>query len=119
MCLLGCTETVTLVRHVQDADGDSYTQETIQGVSWFEKTGSALSAANGEAPHTEVTVRIPAEVCPVQLPKPGDYMVKGVLTLPPMASPTPRTLADWNAFRIATVGDNRRVCLPHVVVKSA
>lgn len=119
MRLLGCTETVTLVRHVQAADGDSYIQETIRGVSWFEKTGSALSAANGEAPHTEVTVRIPAEVCPEDLPAPGDYLVKGNLILPPRITLTPSALKGRDSFRIATVGDNRRVCLPHVVVKSA
>lgn len=117
MRLLGCTETVTLVRHMQTPDGDSYRCETIQGVSWFEQAGSALSASNGEVPHTEVTVRIPADVCPKQLPAPGDYLVKG--TVPGGTKPTPANLSIRDSFRINTVGDNRRVCLPHVVVKSA
>ena len=117
MRLLGCTETVTLVRHVQESDSDSYTKEVIQGVSWFEKSGDAISAANGEAPHTEVTVRIPAENCPEELPKAGDYMVRG--TIPSSQKPIiPAALKEHDAFRIASVGDNRRVCLPHVVVKS-
>lgn len=119
MRLLGCTETVTLVRHVQDTGGDSYTKETIQGVSWFEKAGSGLSAANGEGPRTGVTVCIPAEVCPEDLPAPGDYLVKGNLTIPPRVKLTPSVLAGYDSFRIAKVGDNRRVCLPHVVVMSA
>lgn len=117
MQLLGCTETVTLVRHVQDANGDSYIRETIHGVSWFEKSGASLSASAGEAPHTEITVRIPAEVCPDPLPKPGDYLIKG--TGPAGILLKPADFGGYDAFRIAAVGDNRRVCLPHVVVKSA
>ena len=117
MRLLGCTETVTLVRHVQTADSDRYTKVVIQGVSWFEKSGSALSAANGEAPHTEVIVRIPAENCPAEPPQPGDYMVKG--TIPVLQPWDPMFLKSYDSFRIASVGDNRRVCLPHVVVKSS
>lgn len=116
MRLLGCTETVTLVRHVQESDSDSYTKEVIQGVSWFEKSGDAISATNGEAPHTEVTVRIPAENCPEELPKAGDYMVRG--TFPGGVLVIPKYLPARKSFRIATVGDNRRVCLPHVVVMS-
>ncbi len=116
MKLLGCTETVTLIRHVQTHDGDSYTAEVMEGVSWFEKAGSVLSASNGEAPRTEVTVRIPAERCPETIPKAGDYLLKG--TLPAGTVLTPSVLKGLDAFRVATVGDNRRVGLQHVVVKS-
>lgn len=117
MRLLGCTETVTLVRHRQYPEGDFYGKEVIEHASWFEKSGSGLTAENGEAPYTEVTVRIPAENCPEELPKAGDYMVRGTIPSSPK-SITPAALKEHDAFRIAAVGDNRRVCLPHVVVKS-
>ena len=117
MRLLGCTETVTLVRHMQIPEGDFYIKEVIENASWFEKSGSGLTVKNGEAPHTEVTVRIPAEYCPEELPKAGDYMVKGTIPSSPKLI-TLATLKQYDAFRIASVDDNRRVCLPHVAVIS-
>ena len=120
MRLLACTETVTLVRHVQNPDGDSYERETIHGCSWHEKTGGSLSAS-GEQPNASVIVRIPADVAPVQLPAIGDYLIKG--NLPPRTQVDPGNLARLNAylprlnaFRISKVGNNLRKPLPHVVV---
>ena len=114
MRLLACNETVTVVRHVQTGSSDLYTCEVIVGVSWFSKRG-AVASASGEAPTTDVTVRIPADVCPEQLPSKGDMMVRGVLA----SYEDRRSLKDLEAFRIAYVGDNRRTrILPHVVVKS-
>lgn len=113
--LLACDEHVILVRHVQTHDGDSYTREEIDGVSWFEKIGDSLSS-NGETPSAQIIVRIPADVCPETLPAEGDFLVKGFL--PPRFQFNPRNLAKVNCFRIATVGNNLRCFLPHVVVKS-
>lgn len=113
--LLACTETITLVRHVQTHGADSYTKEYITGASWFEKTGDALSS-NGETPSAQIIVRIPADVCPEDLPAEGDFVVKG--RLPPRFEFNPKNLAVVNCFRIATVGNNLRCFLPHVVVKS-
>lgn len=110
---LACTETVTLVRHVQTPDGDSYEKETIHGVSWYEKTGCTLSSA-GEQPDASVIVRIPADAAPAELPALGDYLIKG--QLPPRISIDRGSLAQLNAFRISKVGNNLREHLPHVVV---
>lgn len=114
--LLACDEDVTLVRHVKTPTADLYTCEVIRGVSWFEKSGAALDASNGEKPSTQTIVRIPKNVCPAQLPASGDYIVRGALSA---ASITRAALDAMDAFRVATVGDNRRVFLHHVVVKSA
>ena len=114
MRLLACTETVTVVRHEQTGSSDDYTCEVIVGVSWFSKRGSVASAS-GEAPTTEVVVRIPADVVPEVLPAKGDLLVHGVLG----AYEGRSSLKDMECFRIAYVGDNRRTkLLPHVVVKS-
>lgn len=113
--MLACTETVTLVRQVSTAEGDSYSCQVIEGVSWFEKTGSALSAAKGEAPAVSVVVRIPEAAAPEPLPQAGDYMVKGTVD----AVADRKALDGLDGFRIAAVGDNRRLHKRrHVVVKS-
>lgn len=114
MQLLACTETVTIVRHERTGSSDFYTCEVIVGVSWFSKRG-ATASASGEAPATEVTVRIPEEHVPNELPKKGDLLVHGVLG----SYEGRESLKDLEAFRVAYVGDNRRArLLPHVVVKS-
>ncbi len=112
--MLACTEIVTLVRQVSTAEGDSYSCQVINGVSWFEKTGSTLSAANGEAPTVSVVVRIPEAAVPEPLPQAGDYMVKGVVA----AVADRKALDGLDGFRIAAVGDNRRLHKRrHVVVR--
>lgn len=114
MRLLACTETVTLVRHEQTASNDVYTCEVIVGVSWSSKRGGVASVS-GETPAVETIVRIPADVCPEQLPAKGDMMVRGVLA----SYEDRKSLKDLETFRVAYVGDNRRTrLLPHVVVKS-
>lgn len=109
-----CNETVTVVRHQALPDGDVYTCEVIVGVSWFSKRG-ATASADGETPTVETVVRIPAEVCPEQLPAKGDLLVRGVLG----AYTGRESVKGMESFRVALVGDNRRArLLPHVVVKS-
>ena len=112
--MLACTETVTLVRHVKTAEGDSYTCEIIVGVSWFEKHG-ALVSSKGEAPENVVLVRIPARLVPEPLPEAGDHLVRGAIG----GCSGLKDLAELECFRIAKVGDNRRGrLLPHVVCRS-
>ena len=111
--MLACNETVTLVRHQQTADADTYSCHVIVGVSWFGKAGSVLSN-DGEQPSTSVTVRIPERLAPDTLPKAGDYMIRGVLG----SCPSLKALDGLEGFRVDYVGDNRRLsCLRHVVVK--
>ena len=113
--MLGCTETITIVRHVQGLNDDSYTCEAIVGVSWHGKCGDALSTQNGEMQQSEYTVRIPASFVPEELPKAGDILVRGVLG----AYTGRKCLEGREWFRVSLVGDNRRGRLrPHVVVKN-
>lgn len=114
MRLLACTETVTLVRHRKNADADWYECEAIVGVSWFAKAGSN-PGPNGETPTAELSVRIPADLVPDELPKPGDLLVHGALGT---YDGNRRELAELEYYQIKTVGDNRRsALLPHVVLK--
>ena len=46
---LACTELVTLVHHVKTADSDSYVCYPIQGVSWYAKTETAVTADGAKA----------------------------------------------------------------------
>lgn len=113
--MLACNVTVTLIRHLRSGDEDSYSCHVIEGVSWYEEAGSTLAVV-GEKPAATVTVRIPAAIAPNPLPGAGDYLVKGVVA----SCPDRKALNAMNGFRIAFVGDNRRLKhLRHVVVKSA
>ena len=49
--MLMCNETVTLVRHIRETDGDRYEGTVLNGVSWHAKsavteTAKGLTAAN-------------------------------------------------------------------------
>lgn len=46
---LACTELVTLVHHVKTAASDSYVCYPIQGVSWYAKTETAVTADGAKA----------------------------------------------------------------------
>lgn len=113
--MLLCNETVTIVRHVQERNADSYPCEAVVGVSWYGKRGDAPNVRDGEAQQSEYTVRIPAALVPEELPKAGDILVRGVL-----AEYTGRKCLEGREwFRVSLVGDNRRGrLLPHVVVKN-
>lgn len=113
--MLVCNETVTLVRHVPERDGDRYECEVVVGVSWFGKRGDQPSAQSGEAPRSEYTVRIPAGLAPQVLPKAGDIAVRGILA----EYTDKKCLEGREWFRVSYVGDNRRGrFLPHLVVKN-
>ncbi len=110
-----CNETVTLVRHIAEANADCYECEVIVGVSWFGKRGSVPVQGGGITPRDEYTVRIPEELVPEIPPKDGDLLVRGVLG----AYDGKRSLTGREYFRISYVGDNRRgVFLRHLVVKN-
>ena len=112
--MLCCNETVTLVRHFAERDGDRYECEVIVGVSWYGRRGS-VPTGDGFEPRDEYTVRIPAQRVPEPLPKADDYLVRGILA----KYTGRRCLEGREHFRITFVGDNRRGrFLPHVVVKN-
>ena len=111
--MFACTDTITIVRHVQTRKDDRYECEVVVGVSWHGKQGDSPDA-HGEAPKKQYTVRIPAELAPEKLPKSGDLIVRGIL-----AEFDKAALKEREYFRVSSVGDNRRGrFLPHIVLKN-
>lgn len=108
---LACDEIVTLVHHVKTADADSYVCYPIRGVSWYEKTETAVSTDGAKAVNV-YKVRIPEAVLPSCLPEKLDYLVKGEIS----GVLKPADLKGSNFFQITAVSDNRRGALPHVAV---
>lgn len=116
LLMLACNETVTIIHKESDAIGGNYICTVVNGVSWYGKYGSVLSA-DGASPRAEYTVRIPARSMPQAIPQEGDLIVHGAVT------DYCGKRSDLNAyeyFRAGFVGDNRRSAhLTHWVVKSA
>lgn len=101
-----CNQTVTLIHHVKEKDGDSYTCKAYGCASWFEKRGISTSG-DGAAPSNTYEVRIMTQ--DDVSPSVGDYVVLG--TVENVA--TPSDLAKHDHFRVTAVGDNRRGKLAH------
>ena len=103
--MIGCNETITLIKHITGDDTDTYTCTVIERASWFSKTVISTSA-DGAKPSNTYEVRIYGNVN--ISPKPGDYIARGVVV-------SVNKPADIKAdhFRITSVGDNRRGGLPH------
>lgn len=113
--MLLCNETVTIVRHIAEANADRYECAVIVGVSWFGKRGDAPSASGGDAPKDAFTVRIPEALVPMVTPREGDILVRGILA----EYTGKKCLKDREWFRVSSVGDNRRgVFIRHLVVKN-
>ena len=77
--MLACNETVTIIHKESDAIGGKYICTVVNGVSWYGKYGSVLSA-DGASPRAEYTVRIPARSMPQAIPQEGDLIVHGAVT---------------------------------------
>jgi hypothetical protein len=113
--MLSFNRTVTLVHHDQLPDADIYRCTVIPGCSWHGNESIAPSAAGGDAPRMQYTVRIPERRVPATLPQCGDYMVYGTMT----ACSGPDDLNKRLHFRISQVSDNRRGrTLRHVAVRN-
>ena len=112
--MLMCNETVTLIRHIKTADGDSYEPIIITGASWFGKFKLTPGDASANAA-TEITVRVPAEQMPGGIiPRTGDYMARGAVSVY-----TLEEIGKTESFEILSVGDNRRGRLKHWRVSGA
>lgn len=107
--MLACTETITLVR----CDSKSYTQWTIEGVSWYDRHPAQMDAT-GMVYGADIRIRIPADRV-TEMPRPGDIVILGEAG----AISGPADIDKYNHARVMTVGDNRRGRLPHVVVMAS
>lgn len=114
--MLGCTETVTLVRHLREDDGDRYECVPIPGASWFRKTAIAVSP-EGAKPVSTCVCRIPEGVLAKgAAPAVGDFLVHGPVAA---VSRPPVDFRDLDYMQITSVGDNRRGRLGHWRVDGA
>ena len=96
-------DTVTLVRFM---DGNCFCT-VMEGASWHDE-----NAITPEGRHVgTVRVRIPEEFI-IELPRPGDWMVRGELREAEHLG----EVTDHRCIRIRTVRDNRRGRLRHVSV---
>ncbi len=104
--MLACDQTITLVQHIAEENGDVYKCVTVDGASWFSKTVITTSGDGAKPANTyEVRVLTGADLAP----SPGDYVVRGVVK----SITKPADLKGAEYFRITSVGDNRRGSLPH------
>ncbi len=113
-----CDESVTLIRHIRDIDGDRYEPVILRGVSWYGKLRISPSES-GAAAVNEITVRVPKEVMPEGIaPEVGDYLAREEID-----SNTELDFEKVSAlkelFEVLSVGDNRRGHLPHWRISGA
>ena len=104
--MIACDQTITLVHHIAEENGDAYSCTVLDGASWYSKTVITTSGDGAKPANTyEVRVFGTANISPV----PGDYVVKGIVK----SVTKPADLKAVEYFRITSVGDNRRGSLPH------
>ena len=117
MPVLMCNETITLIKHIRDVDGDQYEPIVITGVSWFGKFRISPSES-GASSVNEITVRIPVEAMPKGVtPETGDYVARGAVESAELDFETVSALPD--VFEVLSVGDNRRGRLKHWRISGA
>lgn len=105
--MLGCDQTITLVKHIKDNDGDIYECYTFEDASWFAKT-TITTSGDGAKPANSYEVRIFGDLLGV-VPSLGDYCVKGKVG----NITKPADLKGFEHFRITSLGSNMRPPLPH------
>jgi hypothetical protein len=106
--MLACTETVTLIHHIAEDNGDKYVCFPVYNkASWFAKITIATSA-DGAKPVNTYDVRI-MDALEGKIPELGDYCVKGIVE----HVTKPADLKGLEYFRITAIGKNFRSVLPH------
>lgn len=105
--MLGCTETITLVHHISEDDGDRYVCFSVNNASWFSKITIATTA-DGAKPVNTFDVRI-MDALEGHIPELGDFCVHGVVE----HVSKPSDLKGVEHFRITAIGKNYRGTLPH------
>lgn len=117
--MLLCNETVTLIRHIAEKQGDSFTCTAICGVSWHGRTvikPPSQMGNNGVELENVIRVRIPEAHMPDGLRiQTGDYLVRGVLE----SVNSLRDLQKYEFMKALAVTDNRRGRLRHWAVSGA
>lgn len=105
--MLGCDQTITLVKHIKTDDGDTYECYVVENASWFAKT-TITTSGDGAKPANSYEVRIMGELLGF-VPALGDYCVKGTVG----NITKPADLKGVEHFRITSLASNLRAPLPH------
>lgn len=117
--MLLCNETVTLVRHIAEKQGDFFTCTAISGVSWHGRTvirPPSQMGSNGVELANVIQVCIPEAHMPDGLRvQTGDYLVRGALE----SVSSLRDLQNYAFMKVLAVTDNRRGRLRHWAVSGA
>lgn len=104
--MLMCNETVTLIHHIKDVDGDTYTCTVYECASWYKKRTISTSE-KGASPSNTYDARIMTnEDIAAEL---GDYVAFGIVK----EVTKPSDIKDLDCFRITAISDNRRGMLKH------
>lgn len=105
--MIGCDQTITIVRHIIGESDDTYTCHTVNNASWFAKT-TINTSADGAKPANSYDVRV-FDTLAGHEPKEGDYCVKGII----QNVTKPADLKNTEHFRITSKGYNQRSPLAH------
>ena len=106
--MIGCTETITLVRHVLDDEDDRYICHTVKNnASWFAKT-TITTSGDGAKPSNTYDIRV-FDALTGSEPAEGDFCVRGEIN----SVTAPADLKETEHFRITAIGHNVRCPLPH------
>lgn len=115
--MVQCTETVTLVQCIREDNSERYACYRITGASWYGK-GITVPTSNGANIQNTYKTRIPKACMPEGAqPKPGDYLIRGVLENTVQRAPSDFDTREY--FLVSAVGDNRRGRLAHWAVSGA
>lgn len=105
--MLACDQTITLVKHIAAADGDSYSCRIVDHASWYSRV-SIVTSGDGAKPVNTYEVRIMSAL-EGAAPELGDYCVHGEVS----GVKKPADLKEREYFRITAIGKNLRGNLPH------
>lgn len=108
--MLACGKTVTLVRHVDEMDGDSYTMEIIRGVGYTEET-KIQQDGKGIISADICTVTIPQDAT-AATPIKDDHVALGELSAPPKSIAELKRCG-LHVYRVTSVNDYRGGILGH------
>lgn len=103
--MLGCENTITIVHHVKEPKGDTYSCTTYEKASLYKR--NTITTSSGAKPSNTYEVRImTTDDITVTL---GDHIVIGKIS----DVVKPSDLNGVDSFRITAISDNRRGNLAH------
>ena len=103
--MLGCENTITIIHHNKDVDGDTYVCTVYDKASWFKKLTISTSG-DGAKPVNSYDVRIMGTM-DIDISV-GDFVAIGIV-----GGIKKQSDIKADHFRVTAIGDNRRGGLAH------